>query len=206
MSLETSFGLLLAADLRWLQVSDRKLIESLSLSFLDLLSLSEPLGNLDLDQWANDLILLLLVFFDPSFGNIGFITDLLDINLGEFVHFLRSANTAAEREDTTFSWIGIRSRMGDTQGAVDAIAVLERRSQGSVVLFMARMAEVMSTKAAIKGSRTAELAFPIDLLGTVLSTRGFTSTDLLKETVLAHKVLFLLLLTLLGSHKDLTVN
>lgn len=206
MSLETSFGLLLAADLRWLQVSDRKLVESLSLSFLDLLSLSEPLGNLDLDQWANDLILLLLVIFDPSFGNIRVITDLLDINLGEFVHFLRSANTAAEREDTTFSWIGIRRRMGDTQGAVDAIAVLERRSQGSVVLFMARMAEVMSTKAAIKGCGTAELAFPIDLLGTVLSTRGFTSTNLLKETVLAHKVLFLLLLTLLGSHEDLTVN
>ncbi len=168
--------------------------------------MSEPLRNLDLNQWAIYFILLSLVIFDPCFGNIGVITDLLHINFGEFVHFLRSANTTAKREDTTFSWISIRGRMGDTQGAVDTIAVLKRRSQGSIVLLMARMAEVVSTKAAIKGCGTAELAFPIDLLGTVLSTRGLARTDLLKKTVLAHKVLFLLLLTLLGSHKDLAVD
>ena len=149
LSLETSFSLLFAADLRWLQVGDRKFVKSLSLSFLDFFSLSEPLRNLDLNQWAHDRILLVLLIFEPSFGNIGVITDLLVFNLGEFVHFLRSANTTTEREDASFSWVGIRRRMGDTQGAIDTIAVLERRSQGSVVLFMARMAEVVRAKAAI---------------------------------------------------------
>ena len=66
----------------------------------------------------------------------------------EDCHLLRTANTASKREDTTFTRVGIRRRVSDTERAVNAMTIFQLRATPSAPLVMARLAEIVSAKAA----------------------------------------------------------
>ena len=96
--------------------------------------------------------------------------------------------------------------MRNSKRTIDAVAVFKRRIQRAVVFFVAREAHVMGSKAAVKGSRAAVHAFPVDLDCSMLRAFSLTSADLLQKTFLAKKIFLLGCLLFLICHLLLTVN
>jgi len=88
--------------------------------------------------------------------------------------------------------------MGHAKRTVDTVAVLERGVERAVVLIMTGIAHIVRTKATEEGSRTTVHTLPVDLVGTMLITLCRSSSYLLKQTVLTHKVLLAGCLLLFG--------
>jgi hypothetical protein len=96
--------------------------------------------------------------------------------------------------------------VGDAKRAVNAVAVMERRILSTHVLIVARVAHVVGAEAAEKSNGTAVHALPVDLNAAVRLTRSLTSTNLLKEAILAEEIFLLGLTLLCVGHLLLTVN
>ena len=201
-------GLLNSALLSSAEEGNWSLVEDADSLFLDLLSQSDEVWDLNFDIWADDLslVLVLLEVVEVRLRNIILSDDLLNRSVLEFFELLRAADTATKREDTTFARVSVRRRMSDAERAIDTVAVLERRSEGAVVLLVAREAEVVCAEASVKGDGAAELALPVNLDVTVLFASGLTCTDLFEEALLAHEVFFLCLVGLSIVHFLLAVN
>lgn len=201
-------GLLNSALLSGAEEGNWSLVEDADSLFLDLVGQSDEVWDLNFDVWADDLrlVLVILEVVEVRLRNIILSDDLLNRSVLEFFELLRAADTATEREDTTFARISVGRRMSDAERAIDTVAVFERRSEGAVVLLVAREAEVVCAEASVKGGGAAELALPVNLDVTVLFASSLASTDLLEEALLAHEVLFLCLVGLSIVHFLLAVN
>ena len=166
-------------------------VEFLNVCLEDLISLCDEGGELNLDFWADDHGSRLDFPLVPEFGDFVGGNDLLDVSVLEDFKLLRAADTATEREDATLAWILAGRRVSDAKWAVDAVAVLEGRVEGAVVLIVAWLAHIVSTEAAEESGGAAVHAFPVDLSFAVLFAVGGTGTDFLEEAVLAKKVFLL---------------
>ena len=160
-------------------------------------SIENEFRNLDLDDWSIDLerltakhISVVVVLRSIVGGD-----NLLDLAVKNR-KLLRAADTAAKREHSTLARVGASRRVRNTKRAVMTIAVanLKCAPRRLHVLFVAPVAEVVSTEAAVESSGAAVHALPVDLGISVLLAGSLTSTDLLEEAVLADKVLLLSLL------------
>ena len=109
------------------------------------------------------------------------------------VHLLGAANTASKREDTTFTRVSIRRRVGDTERAVNAMAIFNNWALTAIV---AALAHVMSAKAAVESYSAAVHAFPVNLGPAVDLAISLTGSHFFKDAGLAEKI-FLLGITLL---------
>jgi len=135
---------------------------------------------------------------------------LLDFKIFEFLIFLISADTAAEWESATFLVIQSRGSrwVRNSQWAVDTVAVLGRGRIRihSVDGVMAGPTEVIGTPTAVRCDGAAVHALPISEINTVLLTFSHSDTHLLKQALLAQKILFGSLALLISLHLLLAVD
>ena len=101
------------------------------------------------------------------------------------VHLLGAANTASKREDTTFTRVSIRRRVGDTERAVNAMAIFNNWALTAIV---AALAHVMSAKAAVESYSAAVHAFPVNLGPAVDLAISLTGSHFFKDAGLAEKI------------------
>ena len=130
---------------------------------------------------------------------------MLNVAVLEELHLLRAADAASQREDAALSWVLVRGWVGNTERAIDAVAVMESHVF-LIVIVVAALAHVMRAEAAKESDAAAELAFPVDLRGAMLFALSLTGANRLKKAFLAEKILLLGLLLLGVSHLLLTVD
>ena len=148
--------------------------------------------EIKLEVGSDDLRFLwsiILSVVDVGLGKIFCADHLMDISLLKHFHFFRSADAAAERENTTKFWVFVGRWVSDSQRTIDAMAVLKRWIACAVVLIMARLAHVVGTEAAEESSGAAIHAFPVDLYLSMLFAGSLSGADFLEKAVLAHEVL-----------------
>ena len=146
-------GLLNAALLRGGHVGHGRDIEDANPLRLDLVGECDEVRDLDLDERAVDLVhnLAALAIDDEGLGDVLLGDDLAVGALLEHVELLRAANTAAERVDGALMDVLVCGRMGNAEGAVNTMAVLNSDTAAMVPVLVAGVAEVRRTEAVVEG-------------------------------------------------------
>ena len=139
-------------------------------------------------------------------GKIVRINYLPDLPVLEDFKLFGSADATSKWEDSAKTWVFVWWRVRDSKRAIDAMAVLKRRIKSTVILIVAWLAHVMSSKAAEKCCRAAVHALPVDLDCSVLRAFSLTSTDFLQKAILTKQVFLFRRLLLLIGHLLLAVN
>ena len=93
--------------------------------------------------------------------------ELLNVAVLEELHLLRATDAASQWENAALSWILVRRWVGNSERAIDAVAVVERHVI-LIVCVVAALTHVMRAEAAVRSDAAAELALPVDLRGVVL--------------------------------------
>ena len=168
-----------------------------SLGFEDFVGLSDEVWHFVLQVPIN-VEQSVLFWFDPGLWEIVIVDDLFDISVCKKFEFLRAADSASERKDTTLERVMAGSRMCDSERAVYAVAVVHLRAvyasrviprrfptSATNVRSVAPVTHKVGTEAVEESCGAAVLALPVNLIGTVLIACGSTCTNLFKEAVLA---------------------
>ena len=141
----------------------------------------------NLDLRANNLS---LVIVNPSLWLILLkIKKLVGIlELLELFKFLRAADTASKRENATLFRVIMGRWVSNSKGTIDAMAIFEWHDS-PVVAAVARLAHVVSSKAAEEGSGAAVHTLPVNLDVAMLLTSCLASADFFEKAIFACKVL-----------------